>query len=130
MVQLLHQRQQLADLAGRVEIQSGSFFERVPTADVMLLKNVLHDWSDEKCQVILDRCREAMQPATRLLIVERVIDSPADLMGVFYDLHMQVILGGRERTEAEFNLLLQKGGLKLNRIIPTKSPMKIIEVSL
>ena len=47
----------LADLAGRVEIQAGNFFERVPAADVLLMKNVLHDWSDEKCRVILSQCR-------------------------------------------------------------------------
>ena len=120
----------LADLSQRVEIQSGNFFERVPTADILLMKNVMHDWNDEKCQIILSRCRQAMQPSSRLLIVEMVIDSPADLMGVFYDMHMQVILGGKERTESEFSALLEKAGIKLNRIIPTKSPVKIIEASL
>jgi hypothetical protein len=120
----------LADLAERVEIQSGNFFESVPAADVLLMKNVLHDWSDEKCEVILSQCRQAMQPSTRLLIVEMVVASPLDLMGAFYDLHMQVMLGGKERTEDEFRLLLQGAGLKLNRIISTASPMKIVEASL
>jgi hypothetical protein len=120
----------LADLVQRVEIQTGNFFERMPAAEVLLMKNILHDWSDEKCQVILSQCRQAMQPGSRLLIVEMVIASPTDLMGAFYDLHMQVVLGGRERTENEFSLLLQKAGMKLNRIIPTKSPLKIIEASL
>jgi len=120
----------LGDLSERVEIQSGNFFERVPAADVLLMKNVLHDWNDEKCQIILSRCRQAMQPSSRLLIVEMVIASPTDLMGAFYDMHMQVILGGKERTESEFSALLQGAGIKLNRIIPTKSPMKIIEASL
>ncbi len=80
--------------------------------------------------MILSRCRQAMQLSSRLLIVEMVIDSPADLMSAFYDLHMQVVLGGKERTAHEFSALLQKVGLKLNRIISTKSPMKIIEASL
>jgi hypothetical protein len=120
----------LADLSQRVEIQSGNFFEHVPAAEVLIMKNVLHDWNDEKCQVILSRCRQAMQPSSRLLIVEMVIDSPADLMGVFYDMHMQVILGGKERTAGEFGALLQRAGMKLNRIIPTKSPVKILEVLL
>jgi hypothetical protein len=120
----------VADFVERVDIQPGNFFERVPSADLLLMKNVLHDWNDEKCQVILSRCRAAMQSSTRLLIIEMVITSPADLMGVFYDLHMQVVLGGRERTELEFSELFQKAGLILQRIIPTKSPMKIIEVSL
>ncbi|HLS81487.1 MAG TPA: methyltransferase [Steroidobacter sp.] len=120
----------LADLSERVEIQTGSFFERTPSADVLLMKSVLHDWSDEKCQLILSRCRRAMRPSSRLLIVEMVIASPTDLMGAFYDLHMQVLLGGKERTAQEFSALLQSAGMKLNRIIPTKSPMNIIEASL
>lgn len=120
----------LADMAARVEIQPGNFFERVPGSDVLLLKHVLHDWSDENCQVILSHCREAMQPSSRLLIVEMVIPSPPDLTEAFYDLHMQVLNDGRERTENEFRLLLQKEGLKLKRMIATKSPMKIIEASL
>jgi hypothetical protein len=43
---------------------------------------------------------------------------------------MQVMLGGAERTEKEFNALFDSAGLKLNRIIPTKSPMKIIKAIL
>ena len=50
-------------------------------------------------------------------------------MSLFYDLHMQVMLGGSERTESEYDTLLKASGLKLIRIIPTKSPMKIIEAS-
>ncbi len=120
----------LADFAGRVEIQTGNFFERVPAADVLMLKSVLHDWSDEKCQVILSHCRQTMQPSSRLLIIERVIESQSDLIGAFFDLHMQVISGGRERTENEFRVLLHKAGMKLSRIVPTSSPMKILEASL
>ena len=59
-----------------------------------------------------------------------VIPSPPDLTGAFYDLHMHVLMDGRERTENEFRLLLQKEGLKLNRIISTESPVKIIEASV
>lgn len=119
----------LSGLEGRVEIQTGSFFERVPSADVLLMKSVLHDWSDEKCLVILGRCREVMQPSSRLLIVDRVIASPPDWMSSFMDLHMQVMSGGRERTESEFNTLLQQAGLKLNRVVPTKSFWKILETA-
>lgn len=120
----------LADKNGRVEIQAGSFFERVPSADVLVIKSVLHDWSDDKCHIILDHCREIMQPASRLLIIDRVIESPTDLTGAFFDLHMQVLAGGRERTESEFSSLLQKAGLKLNRIIPTGWTWKIVEASI
>lgn len=119
----------LAEVGQRAEIQTGSFFEQVPAADVLVMKSVLHDWNDEKCQVILRHCREVMQPASRLLIIDMVIASPADSIGAFYDLHMQALLGARERTEDEFRRLLNEAGMQLNRIIPTHSPMQIVEAS-
>ena len=61
----------LADLAGAWKFKA-DFFERVrQPADVLLMKNVLHDWSDEKCQVILDLCQRLASRHSRLLIVER-----------------------------------------------------------
>ncbi len=52
--------------------------------------------------------------ANMLLCEQILLRQPPDLTGAFYDLHMQVLNGGRERTENEFRLLLQKEGLKLN----------------
>jgi hypothetical protein len=120
----------LADMQERVQIQTGDFFERVPRADVLLLKSVLHDWSDDKCRVILGHCRQAMQPSSRLLVIDIVMASPPDFMATFYDLHMQVLLGGRERTENEFRRLLKEAGMEMKRILPTESPVKIVEASL
>jgi hypothetical protein len=70
-----------------------------------------------------------MTPSSRLLVIELVIASPADFTGAFYDLHMQVLLGGRERTADEFRELLRSAGLSLNRILPTGSPLQVLEVS-
>lgn len=114
----------LGALTERVEVVAGSFFERVPSADLLILKAVLHDWSDEKCAAILARCREALPPDGRLLIIDRLLQEPLDVTSLFYDLHMLVQIGGRERTEAELRGLLQGAGLKLRRVIvPTESPL-------
>jgi hypothetical protein len=43
------------------------------------------------------------------------------------DLNMMVMTGGRERTEREFCELFEAAGLGLNRIIPTVSPLSILE---
>ena len=119
----------LKDLSDRVEIVSGSFFDSIPTADCMVLKTIVHDWNDENAVRILAGCRKSLNTGGKILLVEQVIEEPYTLMSVFYDLHMQVMLGGAERTEQEFKILFESAGLKLNRIIPTKSPMKIIEAS-
>jgi hypothetical protein len=124
----------LGDLAERAEVVAGSFFEPVPSADLLILKTILHDWSDEKCALILARCREALPPDGRLLIIDRLLQEPMDLMSLFYDLHMLVQIGGRERTEAELRALLADAGLQMRRvIIPTESPLfplRLVEASL
>ncbi|HEY7189073.1 MAG TPA: methyltransferase, partial [Vicinamibacterales bacterium] len=62
------------NVASRVTIESGSFFERVPAgADAYLLSHIIHDWSEEQCLTILRNCREAMRPDGRVLIVETVL---------------------------------------------------------
>ena len=40
---------------------------------------------------------------------------------------MLVMVGGKERTEAEYGALLQRAGFRLERIIPTPTPFKIVE---
>ena len=95
----------------------------------MVLKTVIHDWSDENAIKILTNCRKNLKPGGKILLVEQIIEEPHTLMSLFYDLHMQVMLGGAERTEQEFKALFESAGLKLNRIVSTKSPMKIIEAS-
>ncbi|HZD74138.1 MAG TPA: methyltransferase [Actinomycetota bacterium] len=44
-----------------------------PTGDLYVLKTVLCDWDDERAAQILDNCRRAAAPETRLLIVDLVI---------------------------------------------------------
>jgi hypothetical protein len=43
------------------------------------------------------------------------------------DMQMLVMLGGRERTLEEFRALLESAGFKLTRVIPTESPLQLIE---
>ena len=43
------------------------------------------------------------------------------------DLGMLVLPGGVERTEAEYHTLLADAGLRLNRILPTRIHLNILE---
>ena len=43
------------------------------------------------------------------------------------DLNMLVMNGGRERTAIEFCQLFDAAGLRMTRIIPTLSPLSIVE---
>jgi hypothetical protein len=116
-------------LSERCELVSCDFFEAVPEgADLHLLKQIVHDWDDERATQLLRTCHRALVPGGTLLLVEMVIPpdnqpSPAQAM----DLNMLVLLGGRERTEEEYRGLLQGAGFRLERVIPTHSPFSVIE---
>lgn len=102
-------------LSERCQIVEGNFFESVPAADVYLLKDILHDWDDEHATQILTVCRRGVNPAGRLMIVERVApshmtDDPIDFASALTDLHMMVQLGGRERTLEDFDALFKATG--------------------
>jgi hypothetical protein len=116
-------------VADRVTIESGSFFERVPSgADAYLLSHIIHDWSEEQCLTILGHCRSAMNPSGRILIVEMVLpQGNTPHPGKMLDLMMLVGPGGRERTEQEYGVLLGKAGLRLTRVVPTDSPVSVVE---
>ena len=124
-----------AFLGERASCVIGDFFESVPAgADAYLLSRVLHDWDDEDALRILRVCREAMSAEARLLVVdailpERAVDQP---FAIRMDLHMLLMLGARERTEAEFRDLLARAGFELVRVVPTASPagLGVIEAKI
>jgi hypothetical protein len=118
-----------AHVAGRVERVGGSFFDSVPAGgDVYLLKHILHDWSDEECVKILRNVRDAMAAEGRVVVVEMPINSggppsPAPLL----DLNMLVMLTGKERTPDEYGALFARAGLRLSAVVPTHSPVAVME---
>lgn len=108
-------------VADRVTLTPGNFFDRVPSgADLYLLKNVLHDWDDERSLKILRTVRNAMQPGQRVLIVEAFIDrSRPDPMAAGADIQMMMVCGeGRERSEQDFRSLLERSGFTPGRAFP------------
>lgn len=116
-------------VADRATAIGGDFFSVVPAGgDVYLLSTVIHGWDDDRAIAILQRVRAAMQAHGRVLIVENVIapdDEPHP--GKLIDLEMLVIAGGRERTEAEYRVLVEAAGLVLTRALPTAASVSIVE---
>ena len=119
-------RRRLAEgMADRCQLVPGDFFAEVPAgADAYLLSRVLHDWSDDDARRVLAACRAAMGPGSRLLVVEAILpERAADQPAVIrMDLHMLILLGARERTEAQFRRLLADAGFEIRRVVPTRSP--------
>ncbi len=118
-----------AGVAGRARFAAGDFFVGVPEGgDLYLLKSVIHNWDDEAAVTILRRCRSAMPDHARLLLIERVVppgNEPSEAK--LFDINMLVVVGGQERGEGGYRALLDAAGFAMARVIPTASPVSVIE---
>ena len=108
----------------------------MPTGgDAYLLARILHDWDDTAALKILDRCRAAMTPGSRLLVVDALLPERADHEApgaIRMDLHMLVLFGSAERTGSQLSALVDQAGFAVQRIIATNSPdgLAIVEATI
>jgi hypothetical protein len=118
-------------LGDRCRFQPADFFAAVPNdADAIIMKSIIHDWDDEPAVRILKNCCKALggKPKAKILLVEAVLTpGNAPHLGKFLDLEMMTFPGGRERTEEEFRKLFAAAGIRLSRVVPTKSPLCVVE---
>ena len=94
----------------RVELSEGDMFEHVGArADVYVMKDVLHDWDDERCRQILRTVRAAMPAGSKLVLVETLQEPNAvEPVASFVDVHMLTQTdGGRQRSADELHDLMR-----------------------
>lgn len=117
------------NVADRARIEAGSFFDGVPGGgDAYVLKNIMHDWPDEKAVQILRNVRAAAGPQSTVLLVELVIpEHDRDFPGKWADLEMLLNLAARERTADEYRNLLSQAGFQMTRVVQTASPLSVVE---
>jgi hypothetical protein len=116
-------------VADRVTTASGDFFKAVPRGgDAYIMKHIIHDWYDDRATVILKNIRAVLPKDGRVILIEAVIPTGNEPgFGKILDLEMLVMPGGKERTAEEFERLFAGAGFELTRIVPTKSPLSVVE---
>ncbi|KAF7358366.1 hypothetical protein MVEN_00886600 [Mycena venus] len=119
--------------------------QSVKNASVFLLRYILHNWTDARAVALLKRLRDAAQPTTQLVIIEKILAfaSPAPSVdeevipgaarplapspvwpnwGVgkaefyYYDIAVHLMLGSGERTLGGFKDVLAQVWWKLARV--------------
>ena len=115
-------------LSSRCRTVGGDFFESVPVADNYVMKHIIHDWDDARAVQILKNCVSAMRGQGKVILIESVIaPGNAPHFGKWIDIEMLAMAGGRERSEVDFAELFSQAGLRLSRVVPTKSPISVVE---
>jgi acetylserotonin N-methyltransferase len=89
---------------------AGDFFtDPLPKADLYSTGRILHDWSDQKIQRLLDRIYTALPEGGGLLIAEKLL-TPQNIEAHMQSLNMLIGTEGRERSAAEYEALLRDAG--------------------
>jgi ubiquinone/menaquinone biosynthesis C-methylase UbiE/predicted transcriptional regulator len=117
-------------ISNNLEIMAGSFFDIMPAdCDGYILKNILHNFDDEKSVEILKKIRNAISPKGRLIIIEMIIPKfNKSSYAKLFDLQMLLGSdGSKERTEEEYEDVFNKAGFELSRIVDLVSPFSVIE---
>jgi C-methyltransferase len=121
-------------LAARCSLVGADIRQSVPvTAELFLLRQVMHIWDDETCTRLLSNCITGCPAGTRVILIEHLLtddaaaDPPNPVFSTQIDLLMMLIGSGQERTLADFQSVFEQAGLKFSRVQPTRTPFALIE---
>ncbi|VAI63006.1 unnamed protein product [Triticum turgidum subsp. durum] len=119
---------------GAVKYVSGDLFHVVPPAQAVLLKLVLHFWSDEDCVKILAQCKKAVPPRDaggKVIVIDIVLGSVSGPMletQHLMDMVMLVVTRGRQRDEKDWSEIFVKAGFSGYKIVKKLGARAVIEV--
>jgi len=113
----------------RLTRQAGDFFkDKLPVCDAYLVMEVIHDWSDAESVSILKAIRRAAPLHAKLLLIEEMIpDGPGPAWSKMLDIHMLALIGGKQRTRQEYEVLFDAAGFSFKREIDTGAGISILE---
>uniref|UniRef100_A0ACD5UJV4 Uncharacterized protein n=1 Tax=Avena sativa TaxID=4498 RepID=A0ACD5UJV4_AVESA len=115
---------------------AGDMFQSIPSADAVVLKNILHDWGHDDCVKILQRCKEAIPARNvggKVIIIDMVRgsahgDRKISEMEALQNVYM-MYTNGVERDESEWKSIFSEAGFSDNyKIMPVLGPYSVIEI--
>lgn len=81
------------------------------------MRNIMHDYADDKAMIILRQTMKALGPDSVILIDDMIIPSQgAHWQATQLDLAMMAVMAAVERTEKQWRSLLDKAELKIKQI--------------
>ncbi|OIT02684.1 PREDICTED: trans-resveratrol di-O-methyltransferase-like [Nicotiana attenuata] len=124
---------------GNLEFVAGSMFDSIPYANAILLKFILHNWSDEDCVKLLRKCRESIpskEKGGKVIVIDIVMEDYSSnnineqLVQVQHlmDVVMRITHGAKERTKTEWEKLFLDAGFSEYKITANLGFRSLIEI--
>jgi hypothetical protein len=120
----------------RYEYRSGDMFDAttIPQTDAYIMKSIMHYWPDDRAIDILKSIRTAANgKQITIFIVDYIIlsDNEQDEFIHRYthafDLDMMILVNAKERTQNQYEYLLEESGFRFKHLYRTQTPYSIIE---
>jgi SAM-dependent methyltransferase len=106
-------------LGPRLRFYPGNFFEDdLPSADVLVMGHILHDWNLNEKHLLLEKAYRALPEGGALIIYEPMIDDGRreNAFGLLMSLNMLIETpGGFDYTTAEIQQWIQQAGFRDSR---------------
>jgi SAM-dependent methyltransferase len=122
---------QEAALEARVTVLEGDIFrDPVPDGfDAALLSQILHDWSPETGEGLLQRLFDGLNPGGRVLIHEKLVsgDGTGPLANVLVHLDMLIWTEGQQQDAETLSLVLERVGFRNVEARPTTGYWSVVE---
>lgn len=123
VLKVAQEMSQAYGVADRLETRAGDMFrDSLPTADVVLLSNILHDWDVPECRTLIKRASSVLRPGGALMIhdvfLNDALDGPMPI--ALYSAALFCLTEGRAYSAAEYrSWLLEAELLPDLEIVPT-----------
>jgi acetylserotonin N-methyltransferase len=115
--------------ASRIDVIAGDFFhDELPDADLFAMSRILHDWSEDKIQLLLAKIYRCLPPGGGILLAEKLLqeDKAGPTSAHLQSLNMLVCTEGKERTLGEYRRLLEDAGFRAVQGQVTGSPLDAV----
>lgn len=82
------------------------------------MRNILHDWPDDKCLIILSQLKASMKLGYSKIIINEMVlpDIGITLTAAQIDITMMCALAATERTEGQWRQMIDSAGLMIEKI--------------
>ncbi|AFT89259.1 methyltransferase [Paraburkholderia phenoliruptrix] len=117
-------------LTERLKFYPGDFFkDPCPSADVLIMGHILHDWPLPQKLELLSKCHAALPPGGSLVVYDAIIDDErrSNAFGLLMSLNMLIETpGGFDYTGAQCREWMKQAGFAEVRIEPLVGPDSMV----
>lgn len=115
-----------ADLSDRVKVEPIDFFsDPIPSADVVTMGMILHDWNLEKKMMLIRKAYDALPEGGAFVVIEALIDDARreNAFGLMMSLNMIIEFGEAfDYTGADFDKWCKEVGFKRTEVLHLAGP--------